>query len=166
MAEIILIPMEYVWIILAVIGLIAIIVIVRGWRNVRVSHNDVLFAEKQLELKKIDLVEKDLESKRLLEYPIPLPSEQQEKLSAIRKSTNELMGKVGFLHSEISERVAHLEAKTEYKKLQKLLKDLEKREVEIEKNMKKIKPEEETFKTAEKKDEKKPGRVSGIFRRK
>jgi hypothetical protein len=156
------IPQEYIWIILAVIALIAIVVVMTQWRRVRVSHNDVLFADKQLELKKIDLVEKDLESKRLLEYPIPLPRDQQEKLSVIRKSTNELMGKVGFLHSEISERVAHLEAKSEYKKLQKLLKEIEKKEVEIEKNMKKIKPEEETFKSAETKEKKK----TGIFSRK
>ena len=159
------IPMEYIWIILAAIALIAIVVVMTQWRRVRVSHNDVLFADKQLELKKIDLVEKDLESKRLLEYPIPLPREQQEKLSTIRKSTNELMGKVGFLHSEISERVAHLEAKTEYKKLQKLLKDIEKKEVEIEKNMKKIKPQEDTI-LEEPEEKKKPGRISGIFSRK
>ncbi len=37
------------------------------------------------------------------------------------------MHKVGFLHSEIGERVARLEAKAEYGKLQKLMKDLEKK---------------------------------------
>ncbi|MDP3066708.1 MAG: hypothetical protein Q8N08_08215 [Methanobacteriaceae archaeon] len=103
------------------------------WRKVREAQSNVIFLEKQSELKKIELVERDLESKRLMENVIPLPQDQQERLSEIREETSKLMHKVGFLHSEINERVTRLEARTEYEKLQKLLEEIEKKEKQIEK---------------------------------
>jgi uncharacterized protein YoxC len=122
-------------IIVAVIGAIVIIVVVSEWRKVRETQNNVALVEKQVELKKISLVEKDIETKRMMENVIPLPKDQQEQLANIRQSTSDIMHKVGFLHSEISERVARLEAKAEYGKLQKLMKDLEKKESELDKKM-------------------------------
>lgn len=122
-------------IIVAVIAAIVIIVAFSEWRKVREAQNNVALVEKQVELKKISLVEKDLETKRLMENVIPLPKEQQERLANIRQGTSDIMHKVGYLHSEISERVAHLEAKSEYGKLQKLMKDLEKKEMELDKKM-------------------------------
>lgn len=139
MVEIIFIPQNIFILILAIIALIALIVIVVQWKKVRQAQNDVLILEKQIELKKIAMVESDLKSKRLMETTIPLPKQQQEKLSMIRKNTSELMHDVGFLHSEISERLARLEAQTEFKKLQKLLNDIEDKEKQIDKNMKKVK---------------------------
>jgi uncharacterized protein YoxC len=122
-------------IIVAVIGAIVIIVVVSEWRKVRETQNNVALVEKQVELKKISLVEQDLETKRLMENVIPLPKDQQEQLANIRQGTSDIMHKVGYLHSEISERVARLEAKAEYGKLQKLMKDLEKKESELDKKM-------------------------------
>lgn len=119
--------------IIAVIALVAIIVIVMQWRKVREAQSNVVFLEKQAEIKKIELVERDLESKRLMENVIPLPKDQQERLSQIRGETSKMMQKVGFLHSEINERVARLETRAEYEKLQKLLEEIEKKEKEIEK---------------------------------
>jgi hypothetical protein len=43
------------------------------------------------------------------------------------------MNETGYLHSEINERVTHLEARTEYLKLQKLLAEIEKKEMELDK---------------------------------
>jgi len=122
-------------IIVAVIMAIVIIVVFSEWRKVREAQNNVALVEKQVELKKIALVEKDLETKRLMENVIPLPKEQQEQLANIRQGTSDIMHKVGYLHSEISERVARLEAKAEYGKLQKLMKDLEKKESELDKKL-------------------------------
>lgn len=124
-----------VWLILAFVAAIVIIVVVVQWKRVRETQNNVALVEKQVELKKISLVEKDLEAKRLMENVIPLPKEQQESLAKIRQNTSDIMHKVGFLHSEISERVALLEAKAEYGKLQKLMKDLEKKEMDIDKKL-------------------------------
>jgi len=126
-----------VLIILAVLGAIVVIIIVTQWKKVRETQNNVALVEKQVELKKISLVEKDLESKRLLENALPLPKEQQERLASIRRDTSEIMNKVGFLHGELSERMARLEAQAEYGKLQKLMKDLENKEKELDKKIEK-----------------------------
>ena len=122
-------------IILAVLAAIVIIIVVIQWKKVRETQNNVALVDKQVELKKISLVEKDLETKRIMENVIPLPKEQQEELANIRRNTSDIMHKVGFLHSEIGERVARLEAKAEYGKLQKLMKDLEKKESDLDKKV-------------------------------
>jgi hypothetical protein len=124
-----------VWIILAFLATIVIIIVVTQWKKVRETQNNVALVDKQVELKKISLVEKDLETKRMMENVIPLPKEQQEQLANIRRNTSDIMHKVGYLHSEISERVALLEAKAEYGKLQKLMKDLEKKEGDLDKKV-------------------------------
>jgi len=118
-------------VLIAIIALIAIIIIVVQWRRVRESQNTVRIMETEIELKKISMVEKDMESKRLMENPIQLPKDQQDNLSGIRKSTSDIMGDVGYLHSEINERLARLEAQTEQKKLQKMLKEIENKEREL-----------------------------------
>ena len=126
-----------VWIIFAVLGAIVVLVVVIQWKKVRETQNNVALVEKQVELKKISLVEKDLESKRLMENVIPLPKEEQEKLANIRQGTSDIMHKVGYLHSELSERMARLESQAEYGKLQKLMKDLENKEKEMDKKIEK-----------------------------
>jgi len=118
-------------VVIAIIALIAIIIVVVQWRRVRESQNTVRIMETEIELKKISMVEKDLESKRLMENPIQLPKDQQDNLSNIRKSTSDIMGDVGYLHSEINERLARLEAQTEQKKLEKMLKEIETKEQQL-----------------------------------
>jgi len=117
--------------IIAIIALIAIIIIVVQWRRVKESQNTVKLLETEIELKKISMVEKDMETKRLMETPIQLPKDQQDKLSGIRKSTSKAMSEVGFLHNEINERLARLEVQTEEKKLQKMLKEIEDKEKQL-----------------------------------
>ncbi len=77
------------------------------------------------------MVEKDIENKRLMDNQIPLPQDQQDTLSNIRQSTMEVRNEVGFLHSEIYERLARLEAQTEQKKLEKMLKEIEAKEAKL-----------------------------------
>ena len=79
------------------------------------------------------MVEKDIENRRLMDNPIPLPKDQQDNLSAIRKSTTEVRNEVGYLHSQINERLARLEAQTEQKKLEKMLKEIEAKEKKLRK---------------------------------
>jgi hypothetical protein len=140
MADIITIPENIFYIIIVVIAVVGLIVALMQWRRVRESQSNVQFLERQADLRKIELVEKDLESKRMMENVIPLPQEQQERLSKIRKNTSELMNQAGYLHGEINERVTRLEARTEYLKLKKLLQDIEKKEQELDK--KSVKSEE------------------------
>ena len=93
------IPQNIFLIIIAVIALIAIVVVVIQWRRVRETQNNAVLLDKQIELKKISLVEKDMESKRLMETAIPLPKDQQDNLINIRQGTSELMAEIGYLHT-------------------------------------------------------------------
>jgi hypothetical protein len=127
------IPNQTFILILVIVIAIVLIIIITQWRKVRQSQNSVDLIEKEIQLKKMSMVEKDLESKRLMENPIPLPKEQEDNLSSIRKSTIEVRNEVGFLHNEINERLSRLEAQTEQKKLEKMLKEIELKEKKLKK---------------------------------
>ena len=127
------IPDQMFLLIILVIVAIVLIIIVAQWKSVARSRNEIKLLEKEIELKKMSMVEKDIESKRLMDNPIPLPQEQQDSLSAIRQSTTEARSRVGYLHSEINERLARLEAETEQKKLEKMLMEIEKKEAKLRK---------------------------------
>lgn len=122
----------FILIILVIIAFVVIIVAVQ-WKSVAKSKTSIVLLEKEIELKKMSMIEKDIESKRLMDNPIPLPQKQQDSLSAIRQSTTQVRSEVGYLHSEINERLARLEAQTEQKKLEKMLKEIEAKEAKLKK---------------------------------
>lgn len=126
------------YIVIAAIVVVGLIIALMQWRRVREAQTNVEFLTKQAELKKIELVSRDLESKRMMS-DIILPKDQQEKLTNIRATTSDLMHKAGYINNEINERIDRLEAKTEYAKLQKLLMDIEEKERELEKKTNKPK---------------------------
>ncbi len=130
------IPNQMFLLVLVVIVAIVLIIVVFQWKSISQSKNSIAILEKEIELKKMSMVEKDIESKRLMDNPIPLPQDQQDRLSEIRQSTTEARSRVGFLHSEINERLARLEAETEQRKLEKMLKEIEEKEAKL-KDMKK-----------------------------
>ena len=127
------IPDQMFILILVIIAAIVLIIIVFQWKSVSRSKSSIAVLEKEIELKKMSMVEKDIESKRLMDNPIPLPQDQQDRLSEIRQSTTEARSHVGFLHSEINERLARLEAETERKKLEKMLAEIEEKENKLNK---------------------------------
>ena len=127
------IPSQVFILILVIILAIVVIIVISQWKKVSQSNNTLKLMEKEIELKKIAMVEKDLENKSIMENPIQLPAEQQEQLTQIRDSTAEVMSNVGYLHSEINERLARLEAQTELKKLEKMLKEIEEKEKKLNK---------------------------------
>ena len=129
--------MIYIFIlILVVILALVIIIIVFQWRKVSQAKTSVEMLEKEIQLKKMSMVEKDIETKRLMDNPIPLPQDQQDSLKAIRQSTTDVRNEIGYLHSEINERLARLEAQTEQKKLEKMLKEIEAKEKKLNKTNK------------------------------
>ena len=136
----------FILIILVIIAFVVIIVAVQ-WKSVAKSKTSIVLLEKEIELKKMSMIEKDIESKRLMDNPIPLPQEQQDSLSAIRQSTTQVRSEVGYLHSEINERLARLEAQTEQKKLEKMLKEIEAKETDL--MSKKATMSDEEFKKAQ-----------------
>jgi biopolymer transport protein ExbB/TolQ len=127
------IPDQLFILILVIIVVFFIIFVIFQWRKISQSKNEISLIEKEIELKKMAMVEKDLESKRLMENPIQLPQEQQDNLSQIRQSTSDLMNDIGYKHTEINERLARLEAQTEQKKLEKMLKEIEEKEKKLNK---------------------------------
>ena len=127
------IPTQFFILIVLIIICVLIIIVVFQWKSVAKSKNQLLMLEKEIELKKMNMVEKDIENRRLMDNPIPLPKDQQDNLSAIRKSTTEVRNEVGYLHSQINERLARLEAQTEQKKLEKMLKEIEAKEKKLKK---------------------------------
>lgn len=127
------IPNQIFILIILVIIAVVLIIVVAQWKSVAKSKSSVAILEKEIELKKMSMIEKDIESKRLMDNPIPLPQEQQDSLSAIRQSTTQVRSEVGYLHSEINERLARLEAQTEQKKLEKMLKEIEAKEAKLKK---------------------------------
>ena len=130
MANTITIPDNVFYIIIAVIALIAIIFLLIQWRRVRISKSQIRYLEKQAEVKKIEIVEKDLEQKRIV---FGLPETEQEQLTQIRNDTGKMLRKVGFLQTDLNERITRLETSKEYMQLQKLLEEIEEKEKEIEK---------------------------------
>ena len=125
------IPDQMFLLILLIIVSVVVIIIVAQWRRVAQAKTSVAMLEKEIQLKKMSMVEKDIESKRLMDNPIPLPQDQQDRLSEIRQSTTEARSRVGFLHSEINERLARLEAETEQRKLEKMLTEIEEKEKKL-----------------------------------
>ena len=127
------IPDQMFILILVVILALVLTIIVFQWRKVAQAKTSVEMLEKEIQLKKMSMVEKDIETKRLMDNPIPLPQDQQDSLKAIRQSTNDVRNEIGYLHSEINERLARLEAQTEQKKLEKMLKEIEAKEKKLNK---------------------------------
>ena len=125
------IPDQMFILILVIILALVIIIIVFQWRKVAQAKTSVAMLDKEIQLKKMSMVEKDIESKRLMDNPIPLPQDQQDSLKAIRQSTTDVRNEIGYLHSEINERLARLEAQTEQKKLEKMLKEIEAKEKKL-----------------------------------
>lgn len=117
--------------ILAIIFLIAVIVITIEWRKSNVSKNEIKLLEKQAELKKIEIVEKDLQSKQKKDNIAELSEEDQNRLKEIRSNTSQITAKVDLLSSQVNERVDQLEAKNELVKLMKLSQELDKKEKEL-----------------------------------
>lgn len=118
------IPDQMFYLIILIIVVFVLLIIVFQWRKVAESKNSILMLEKEIELKKMSMVEKDIESKRLMDNPIPLPQDKQDSLSAIRQSTTDVRSEVGYLHTEINERLARLEAQTEQKNWKRCSKKL------------------------------------------
>ncbi len=127
------IPDQIFMLILVVIFAVVVIIVVVQWKSVSKAKTSVKILEQEIQLKKMSMVEKDIESKRLMDNPIPLPEHQQESLKSIRNSTTEVRNEVGYLHSEINERLARLEAQAEQKKLEKMLKEIEAKEKKLNK---------------------------------
>ena len=91
------IPDQWFLLIILLIAAVVVIIIVAQWKSIAKSKNSIAILEKEIELKKMSMVEKDIESKRLMDNPIPLPKEQQDSLKEIRQSTTDVRNVTTFI---------------------------------------------------------------------
>jgi len=123
------IPQNIFFIIISAIAFLGLIFLIIQWRRVRVAKANVNSLAKQAELRKIELVEKDMESYGTMNHKV---NNNDEKLVLNKEYTSDTMEKVRYLNSEINNRM-DLESTTEYQKIQNLLTDIGDREEELEK---------------------------------
>ena len=132
------IPQNIFFIIIAAIAVLGLIFLIIQWRRVRVASNNIKFLSKQAELRKIELVERDMESYRMMDQKA-ITKDQNEKLNLTKEYASDIMQKVGYLNIEINNRVDHLESTTEYQKIQNLITDIGEKEDELEKKSERFK---------------------------
>ena len=125
------IPQNVFYIIVAALAVIGMIFVILQLRRVKVSKNNVAFLTKQAELRKIELVDRDLESKNMNNDLVL----NKKNLSQLKENTSDVMIKAEYINNEINERVNHLESTTEYMKLQNLFNDIENKEKELDKKI-------------------------------
>ncbi len=113
-------------ILIVVIGLIIAFLLSRRGRRRRKS---IKFIAKETELKKIKIVERDLELKP--KTNILYEDTQEEKLTRIRDRTSDLTHKSGYFDNEINERANGLETQTKHLNIRKRLNNIEKKEHEL-----------------------------------
>jgi hypothetical protein len=124
------------YIILAAIAVVGLIVFIIQFRRVRNSTKKLNVLSKEAELKKLQLVERDMESYRLMNGK-GLPKNQNGNINLTKINRSNLMSKIGHFNSEINYRVDHLESTTEYHKIQNRIIALDKKKEEFEKKSKK-----------------------------
>jgi hypothetical protein len=120
---------------IVVVGLISLII---QWRRVSVSKTNINFLSKQAELRKMELVERDMESNWMMK-DIDLHTNKKGKEVFIEENTSGMMKKAVSLNNEINNRVNNFELTTEYLKIQKLIKDIDEKEVDVDHEAEKFK---------------------------
>jgi hypothetical protein len=124
------------YIILAAIAVVALLIIILQWRRVRASSNNVKFLTKEAELRKIQLVERDIRSYQNIKSN---DNPKNHSFNLPKIYTSDLMKKMGYLNNEINTRTNHLESTTEYRKIQTLIRDIDEKEDAIKKKAERVK---------------------------
>ena len=78
------IPDQIFMLILVLILAVVVIIVVSQWKKVSQSNNTLKLMEKEIELKKIAMVEKDLENKRIMENPIQFNCLRNNRNSSLK----------------------------------------------------------------------------------
>ena len=119
------------YIILAAIAVVGLIVLIVQFRRVRKSTKKVDILSKEAEIKKLQLVEVDMESYRTNGKALSKKQNDMLNLSKINRSN--LMSKIGHFNNEINYRVDNLESTKEYRKIQNRIMTIDEKKDEFEK---------------------------------
>ena len=133
------ISQNLLYIIIAVIVIIGLIIVfmLRRTRGGNEMISNPKYLAKETEQKKINIVERDLESQYISD--VVLSNGQQKKLDNIRENTSDLTHKIGYFNNKVNEKLDSLEEDKEYVKIQKLLTNLDKTSQKLGKKISKKK---------------------------
>ena len=133
------ISQNLLYIIIAVIVIIGlkIVFMLRRTRGGNEMISNPKYLAKETEQKKINIVERDLESQYISD--VVLSNGQQKKLDNIRENTSDLTHKIGYFNNKVNEKLDSLEEDKEYVKIQKLLTNLDKTSQKLGKKISKKK---------------------------
>ena len=119
------------YIILAAIAVVGLIVLIVQFRRIRKSNKKVDILSKEAEIKKLKLVEIDMESYRMNGKAVS--KKQNDVLNLTKINRSNLMSKIGHFNNEINYMVDNLESTKEYRKIQNRISTIDKKEDEFEK---------------------------------
>lgn len=96
------------------------------------EKNDNRYLSKEAELKELAIVKKEVATRSIRGRELLLKS-PEDKLSEIRKNTSDLTHKIVYFNTEIVQKSDRLEATREHAKIQNILKNVVKKEKELNK---------------------------------
>jgi hypothetical protein len=114
------------YIILAAIAVVGLIVIIIQFRRVRNSSKKVNALSKEAELKKLKLVEIDMEKSRIMNRN-GFSKNGNGRINLTRIDRSNILSSIGHFNSEIDRRVDNLDSIREYLKIQNSIKNLDQR---------------------------------------
>jgi hypothetical protein len=118
-------------IILAAIAVFGLIVLIIQFRRVRNSTKKVNALSKEAELKKLKLVEIDMESSKIMNGN-GLSNNKKGRINLTKIDRSNLLSNIGHFNNEIDRRIDNLDSIREYLKIQNGIKDLDRRKDKLE----------------------------------
>ncbi|MFQ6051978.1 MAG: hypothetical protein ACE5K4_09825 [Candidatus Hydrothermarchaeota archaeon] len=124
-------PQEYVMAIIILVLLFLLWAILRELRISRQLGLQLDVMDRQIELRKIGLVESDLFLRKVHDMKISLPKEKEEEINKLERETYDLARELAGIYNEAEERMNRLELEIELKRIKEILKQIEEKEKEL-----------------------------------
>ena len=125
------------YIILAAIAVVGLIVLIIQFRRVRNSTKKVNALSKEAELKKLKLVEIDMESSKIMNGN-GLSKNENNRINLTKIDRSNLLSNIGHFNNEIDRRIDNLDSIREYLKIQNSIKNLDQRKDKLGQKSRKV----------------------------
>ena len=125
------------YIILAAIAVVGLIVLIIQFRRVRNSSKKVNALSKEAELKKLKLVEIDMEKSRIMNGN-DFSKNGNDRINLTKIDRSNILSSIGHFNSEIDRRIDNLDSIREYLKIQNSIKNLDQRKDKLGQKSRKL----------------------------
>ena len=125
------------YIILAAIAVVGLIVLIIQFRRVRNSTKKVNALSKEAELKKLKLVEIDMEKSRIMNGN-DFSKNGNDRINLTKIDRSNILSSIGHFNSEIDRRIDNLDSIREYLKIQNSIKNLDQRKDKLGQKSRKL----------------------------